>query len=102
VLTQDSFVLDNGLRFVSLQNFCKQTKSISIITIRTETAHVHNTVFKSVGGFSVLIKFIIFISSGNGGQDTVSKAPPALNTKRWQQLGGSVDSDVQDDKVSAR
>ena len=87
MLTQDSFVLDNGLRFVSLQNFCKQTKSISIITIRTETAHVHNTVFKSVGGFSVLIKFIIFISSGIGGYDTVSKIPARFKHKTLAVIG---------------
>jgi hypothetical protein len=31
---------------------------------------------------------------------TLSKAATGANTKRWQQLGGSVESDVQDDKVS--
>ena len=42
------------------------------------TSTPYNSVFKS--GFSVLTKFITFITSGHVGQDLVSKSPPALNT----------------------
>jgi hypothetical protein len=37
-------------------------------------------VFKSGGGSVSQQSFVIFIASGHGGQFTISKAPPALNT----------------------
>jgi len=61
---------------------------IELLTTDTDSIYItvrrnrptYNNVFKSVGGSASPQSFVIFIPSGHGGQFTVSKSPPALNT----------------------